>query len=252
MKELSHSSRICLACSNPNPPDHSYCHQCGTALGDERRTDSLNEPASFPVNRRPPDESRLPPAGSFRSGVYRLLRALLINQGRSAYRPSPVGTAASMAEMEVSESFPDRGVSPPVESVPDPYPPTAEPMRDSGRPMEPLQAAAYWLTQALLVRLVLRKPDSLPVAIPAPSRFDEGDSSVAENASQGVRKEWELAHGLRELVAGSIRNVGNGLATLRGTLAADDGIAVPRYVEIGAVVALTLNQSRGETCICVG
>ena len=71
-------TNACLRCSTENPPDHSYCRQCGSRLGVDA---GVAAPGSSPaLVRRPPDESRLPPAGSFRSGLYRLIRALFVNQ----------------------------------------------------------------------------------------------------------------------------------------------------------------------------
>lgn len=78
---------VCSLCANENPPDHSFCHQCGSRLGVGPGRHREGTPqATF---RRPPDESRLPPAGSFRSGLYRLIRSVFINQN-SASVGSPV------------------------------------------------------------------------------------------------------------------------------------------------------------------
>ncbi len=242
-------NKICPACFNPNPSDHSYCHQCGSPLGSPESSGADGRAVAAPVEWRPPEESRLPPAGSFRSGLYRLLRALLINQGSSAYRPVPIGAGDSRTELQPSEfgadpaGAADLEIDPAVDSLSDPVPSSPEAARVPGKAMDPLRAAAYWLTRALLANHLLSRLDSPAAASPPtapPSRLDRRGGVAARNAARVGRKVRGTLDGLRERAADITRQVGEGLAPVRGSLVADEEFVVPRRLEVGLVAAVTL------------
>lgn len=85
-------TNACLRCATENPPDHSHCHQCGSRLGSG--VEAAAPGPSPALVRRPPDESKLPPPGSFRSGLYRLIRALFVNQKPASSRPLRIARGA--------------------------------------------------------------------------------------------------------------------------------------------------------------
>ena len=155
-------TKICPSCFNSNPSDHSYCHQCGTALDLAGPPESSSLPKLAAVIRHPADESRLPPADSFRSGLYRLLRTLFINRGVSAYKEGE-----DRGRSSDEEPLPRGAVLQPTPpSVPADGPGLVAPRRQrlSGGPPEPLQAAAYWLSRAITVQHLPRTRRSEPVA----------------------------------------------------------------------------------------
>ena len=114
--------------------------------------------------RRPADETRLPPAGSFRSGLYRLLRALLINQGVSSYKEN-----GDRDGSRKGEALPAGAGLQPASSLPGAPAddPTEDPARRQrlctesipGGPPNPLKASAYWLSRALMVRPLAERPE---------------------------------------------------------------------------------------------
>ena len=232
-------TRTCPSCFNSNPSDHSYCHQCGTALGAAARPESSPLPIPAAVVRRPADESRLPPAGSFRSGLYRLLRALFINQGVSAYKehedrgrsrdeePSPRGAVLQPAP------------TPPSVPADDPALVATRRQRLSGGPPEPLQAAAYWLSRAFVARYLPRARRSEPAtsALRAPT---PGGDIAAGNDQQAIGRGWGLPGGIRERASNLGNRVGAPLEGLRQWSAADSELSVPRHVEVAVVAVLTL------------
>ena len=236
-------SVICPACSNPNPLDHSFCHQCGTPLENAQQLGGDRVEASATVERRAPDETRLPPAGSFRSGVYRLVRALLYSQGTSAYRPARDDTQVSWQEQRSVEDAPSVDSTTSVAPTVDSMPLMSVPAPDSDRSPASLQNAAYWLTRAMLLRPVLPLRTIIParrLSRPGPRAETPLATIRAASVAQATARTWRVPSGLGDGVSSAATKAGVVLARMRGTLAADDGVAVPQYLEVGAVVALTL------------
>ena len=312
-------TRICPCCSNENPLDHLYCHQCGSSLAANAEADAaVSEPPSTLV-RRLPDESRLPPPGSFRSGLYRLIRALMVNQKPVSSLPSRVpvklrggigsGRAVPYPLEPKGNSLEDgleAGALTRTETTPDgsavtqqapPRPRTPEPASGDGTvPFLPagrqgefpqgraalLEAAVYWLARAFLLRHVLpggKSPSASPGGPLAADRTEEPDdlTGVSQRVPEiepafvgqvgepeGPRESlaspraaaqlwaaaglkirssvsgWQRLPGLLQQVSGGVRRAGAVADGVRGVLAPVDALAVPRYVEVGAVAALTL------------
>ena len=68
--------------------EDSPCNVSGNSPEHPRERSETPGP-TYPNPSRLPDETRLPPPGSFRSGLYRLARAVLINQGPSSGQRPP-------------------------------------------------------------------------------------------------------------------------------------------------------------------
>lgn len=301
-------TNACLRCATENPPDHSYCHQCGSRLGADARAAA---PSSLPAFvRRPPDESRLPPPGSFRSGLYRLIRAIFVNQGpttvsqgtvrvsgrsglralagrdrklrsaalRASHREAPAG-AVSAGDAAGGESQPGPAVA--GSNADD----AATTIRVSGAP-HPRSAlygtAMYWLARALLLRHLLPGredppahpagesdggparergvptglPGGLATTAPSVARPPSGTTgSPHASASRGLaarsphtegrRVPWHVSgrvipRDFAERVADALGAASARAARVRVALVPSDGVAVPRYVEVAAVAALTV------------
>ncbi len=186
-------------------------------------------PASTPPARRPPDESRLPPPGSFRAGVYRLGRALLTSQGppRSA---RPPGVASSpKAPLPVEPSSPGRAPLPSATSV--------DATGQSPPSRHPLPAAVYWLTRALLANGLLPRTASPPARLPTPARAVRGRGPLIP---PGLIPPWLVPPALGEGIDALRRKAGAAAARAQGALTAGEELAVPRYVEAVAVIGLAL------------
>ena len=106
--------------------------------------------------------------------------------------------------------------------------------------MDPLRAAAFWLTRALLAAHLLSRTESPPAANFAAGSSVGSSGVVAENSTRAGTTKRGAVHGMRDRATGTIRSIGERLATVRGSLVADDEMVVPRYVEAGLVAALTL------------
>ena len=257
-------SRICPSCANENPVDHSFCHQCGSRLGDAQESDIDISEATRPIARRPPEESRLPPPGSFRSGAYRLVRALLYKQGTSAYRPplssphpgtSPSPNQFSVGEEAELESVPRTvdavqaiPVSPSTISVSPstiPVSPSTIPVSPStipapGRLRESLQSSARWLAKALLERhLLARGTTASTPSVAAPVHRAHG-VLPAQQEPVADRKRWRLSTGLVDTISVGVRGALGAAGRARDTLTPAKELIVPRYVEVGAVALITL------------
>ena len=192
------------------------------------------------VMRRPPDETRLPPAGSFRSGVYRLLRALLINQGKSAYRPAQADTISHLRELSNVEEAQSPASTRPVASLVDSPAFASDPAQQSGRPKELKRGAAYWLTGTMLIRYLLPRGTGPPARIPAqPAAWVVPHSEPTPTAKPAVPA-LRLPPGLRDWVPEAARKTRAAVDKISGTEASDDELVVPRYVEVGVLVVLTL------------
>ncbi len=149
---------VCLQCANENPPDHSYCHQCGSRL--EGNSNDATPGSSLAFVRRPPDESRLPPPGSFRSGLYRLVRALFVNQKPVTTRPVRIARIAG--ERGGTESGAAAGRQRKATAA-------DESKRSGDAPDAPTPAAGtatYWLARAVLLPHQL-PGRATPLAVPA-------------------------------------------------------------------------------------
>ena len=229
----------CPACSNSNPPDHSFCHQCGSPLDAADPVDPILLPTPAASLRRAPDESRLPPGGSFRSGLYRVLRALLTNQGTSAYkeRRGRVGMGRDeilpVAADQPTVSGPSR------DSSDGPSPPSSQGERVSGGTREHIKAASYWLTRAMLVLHIVRTAAREPAVSSAHEAGIRGDA-VAPAPRRAISRIWKLPTEFRERTSLFVRSVGTTVESARERLAVDSALAVSRRVEVGAVAALTL------------
>ena len=198
-------SIACPHCANQNPPDHFFCHQCGSRLGVESAY--YGQGAEPTVPRRLPDESRMPPRGSFRSGLYRLIRAVLINQ-RPLASPSNNGTATNSGRVETvarvsptrsdaatggshSEDPSLRTAEGGQSAAQEPFAtPTAVIVSDevsarmpaAGIPTGsgvPVKAAEYWLARAFLVRHSRshdpRQSVLSPDTVPTERRYTQSD-----------------------------------------------------------------------------
>ena len=295
-----------------NPPDHSYCHQCGSWLGvDAGVAVTGSSPA---LVRRTPDESRLPPPGSFRSGLYRLIRALFVNQKPATSRPLRIprlvgkrgrtaGGAASgrrrnvdaVDESKRSVTVP-AGLDPAVVAagIESHAGPARVDLatddgdvatRATGWPQSRgalSRTAMYWLARAFLLRHLLpgreglpthpagasdtdpasergvpaRLPASLVTTAPSVTRPPSGtagspdpaeppglpvrcphtDGQQASSAPSG----WEISRNLRERATDALHGAAVMAERVRVALTPADAVAVPRYVEVAAVAALTL------------
>ena len=160
-------SRICTACFNPNPPDHLYCHQCGSRLRERVGPELAVTEAAGAVERRPPDETRLPPAGSFRSGVYGLLRAVLYRQGAAAFRPEAADGATATGPPAQPEYEPATASPPPADAGCPAASAVGPVLVTLQRQRGPLTGAAHWLSRAMLIRYVLQRSDVAPSREPA-------------------------------------------------------------------------------------
>ena len=173
---------VCLQCANENPPDHYYCHQCGSRL--EGNANDATPGPTLAFVRRPPDESRLPPPGSFRSGFCRLIRALFVNQkpvvtrpvriariagergGMSAGTLSSRGRELNATGEQAGSGERPAGTAPAIVAAGSEVPAGPAivdlnadnvygPNRASGRPQSRAalsRTAAYWLARAILLR----------------------------------------------------------------------------------------------------
>ena len=215
---------VCSSCSTPNPSARRHCHQCGAPLAKAQPPqDAVRPPSANPASRLPPDETRLPPPGSFRSGAYRLVRALLTSQ-KAPQSARPKGAA------------PDREVPSVLSSeklrTPDEAPAPAGPAQRGSEsasppPPGPLPAAVYWLTRALLTDRLLPRTSNPPARLPAPAVTPRG-------------RDLRILTGLGGRIDAARRRAGAATARARQALAPGDGPAVPLYVEAAAVVGLTL------------
>ncbi len=245
-------SKICPSCSNPNPPDHAFCHQCGGPLADRQEPQGHSPPAESPsVPRRPPDESRLPPPGSFRSGFYRLARALLINQGQSGYRPRGTAPSSVVAPSPVRDPLEGDGeavsrssAALPVEPIGEPIEPppvVARPAMENSVLGEPLQAAAELLTRALLVRHALPRRANPPVRLPGSAGTRPIARFPAGRRMQTAGAGWRLPPaGLGKRLHGARRRVVAARVRVQEALVPGKELVIPRYVEVAAVFGLTL------------
>ncbi len=195
----------CPHCANQNPPDHFFCHQCGSRLGVESACYVQGSEPTVP--RRLPDESRMPPRGSFRSGLYRLIRAVLINQRPLASGAGKKGTAKSGRVETVARVSPTRSdaatggshsedpslrtAEAGQSATQEPFAtPTAAIVSDDGSGRMPaagiptgsgvpVKAAEYWLARAFLVRHSLpRYPGQsvlCPDTVPTERRYTQSD-----------------------------------------------------------------------------
>ena len=228
---------VCPECANSNPPDHLYCHQCGAGLAAGQGPRLPERSGAGP--QRPPDESRLPPAGSFRSGVYRLARALLVSQGPSpaTRQPRPM----RRAEPQVAAG------PPPAARKPDPAKPASIPATSAednlalpDRTGPPLAAATYWLTRAVLVRSTLATGQGRAARLPPPLAPGLPQRAPPGEAAPGLRKRWKVPPGLSEQVHSGAREAGRLAERAREVVTPSADVAVPRYVEVAAVALLTL------------
>ena len=237
-------SKICPSCATGNPPRHRYCHQCGAPLGKEPEplavpptaAPDAAPPAAKPFPVRPADESRLPPPGSFRAGVYRLARALFINQGPSR-RPKP--PRASPRPPETPTDIPPRAETPAAGPAPN------SAGHESRLPQDSFRAGVYWLTLALLIRHLLprsvRPPAYLPVPAETPPTAAPRQARWRVPSGIGVPSGLggQLS-GLSGQLSGMYQRAGAALTRAQAVLTPAEELSIPRYAEVAVVTALTL------------
>ena len=176
---------------------------------------SCNSPAHV-------NESRLPPPGSFRSGLYRLLRAIFFNQGpstRAVSLPAKRGLAPNSppADSRKEVGLPDRtGTNREI---------TRRPRSRYG----PIQRSMYWLAQAMLISRLL--PQSVrPAGMPA--RYEGLPAArwrpVLPDPAGFLRRPRLIRDKLR---AASAR--------VRALTTPEEELVVPRLLEVALVVSLT-------------
>ena len=217
------------------------CPGCVTGEAPAESIGPNGEPDSYPSRSngapdgvRAADESRLPPPGSFRSGLYRLLRALFINQG-----PNPKNTGAHPEAPVERESAkqPASGAAP---SAPEP-----DGTRQTGtragrgahrgrRSGASITKSMHWLAQAVLAGQLLPPRTANPATLPVPSQTRPG-----RHWRPGIPHFPELPE-----LPESVQEIRNRTATLlsrtRGAISQGEEPPVPRSLEVALVATLTV------------
>ena len=215
------------------------CPGCVTARGSggkhraERQAGLIPPPRSngAPDGVRPPDESRLPPPGSFRSGLYRLLRALFINQGPN---PKNTGVPPEAPVERESAKQPASGAAP---SAPEP-----DGTRQTGtragrgahrgrRSGASITKSMHWLAQAVLAGQVLPRRTANPATLPVLPQTRPG-----RHWRPVVPSLPELPGGIERIRRWSAA----ALSRARGALSQGEEPPVPRSLEVALVTALTV------------
>ena len=214
-------SLICPSCAADNPADHSFCHLCGERLA----------VANTPSATRPPDESRLPPPGSFRSGVYRVARAALMRQGKpEAVRQPRRGTrridgvAPDRGAASIQRPEREQQLGKPVAT----QPPSPQPVAATSHSGADPTSAANWLSMAFLAKRLLPSRGVEPARLPAPLR---GRPETSQRPR--VVPLAGLAGGSRNSATGPERHWRK--REIRWRRAKE--LVVSRSVEVGAVVS---------------